>query len=118
MASAFHVVSPAVSREREIYYGADVGTISLAVFVEGPAPKKRPLNDVDEAVASIQRAQYPTDKPETYGAAQVQLRENGRDMVTRGLIEGGSAVESKTVEVVFQPSPTPVSEVIIPYYKR
>jgi hypothetical protein len=110
----FRVLSRAESKESEVYYGADVGTIELVVFREKKV-KEEPklLLDDDEDMALIHRGILPDEPPANLGALRTQLRQD----LKRGVIGSGEAVDIETNKVKFDTDPTPVMAVTIVYYK-
>src|SRR5262249_8163509 len=63
-AEAFRVLSRAASKQNEIYYGADVGTITLSVFSEKRGKEPPPsLNDDAEDLAALHRGAFPSEPP-------------------------------------------------------
>src|SRR5262249_55667081 len=63
-AEAFRVLSRAASKQNEIYYGADVGTVTLSVFSEKRGKEPPPsLNDDAEDLAAIHRSAFPPERP-------------------------------------------------------
>jgi hypothetical protein len=113
---AFRVVSRTESREREVYYGSDVGTITLTVFQERRDKKPQPPRDYlqkDELL--IQRSELPRKEASTFAPLQQSLY----DGLNRGLIvEGGKMVESRIEMVQFQHDPTPVMALTLHYYRK
>ena len=65
---AFHVASPAKSREWEMYYGADVGTMSLVVFQESGERPQASVSDEAVDLAAISRAAFPQEPPRNASA--------------------------------------------------
>lgn len=112
---AFRVLSRAESKENEVHYGADVGTIGLAVFREKRVKEPPKLVNFDEEdMAAIHRGIFPEkDKPRTLAALRQQLR----DDLGRGLIAAGEEIGIQTVKVKFDTDPTPVMAVTVTYYK-
>ena len=111
---AFRVLCRAESKNNEIYYGADVGTIALVVFREkrGRPPEKLP-SDEEEDLAAIHRGMLPSDAPRNLGALEQQLRADA----SRGLIGSGEQIKVETIKVKFDTDPTPVMSATIRYYK-
>jgi len=115
-ALAFRVAGVAESQEREINYGADVGTITMTVFREGKAAKPgKDLLDYDKAYEGIvEKVQRPKEPANNYHALKAQLLADAN----RGLIVEGHPIESVTRTVTFVPDPAPVMCVTVVYYKR
>ncbi len=106
------------SKAREVYYGADVGTISMTVFREKKGPDKPMavvLKEADEAedLAALSRGVFPEEQPRNLAALQAQLR----DSATRGLIAQGEKTSSEVQRVKFNADPIPVMSATITYYK-
>jgi hypothetical protein len=117
-AKEFRVLSRAQSREREFYYGPDVGTVTVTVFREDKQKKSQPskelLSDEAEDLAALNRGVYPSDPAGSLAALKSQLRLGSK---TRGLIEDGKAIESRVEKVTFDFDPTPVMAATITYYR-
>jgi hypothetical protein len=111
---AFRVMSRAESKQNEVYYGADVGTIGLVVFQEKRV-KEEPklLTDDEEDLALIHRGALPDQPPASLAALRQQLRTDS----ARGLIGTGETIDIKTDKVTFDTDPTPVMALTITYYK-
>jgi len=116
--NAFRVLSRAESKESEVYYGADVGTISFVVFREKKA-KEEPklLLDDEEDMALIHRGLLLDQPPANLGALRAQLRQQFRKEGHRGVIGDGEPIGIETNKVEFNTDPTPVMAVTIVYYK-
>jgi hypothetical protein len=112
----FRVLSRAESKKNEIYYGADVGTIALAVFREWKA-KEEPgiLTDEEEDLAALSHGVFPGDRPKNLAALKSRLRSDAS--ATRGLIVGGERVGFETRKVKFVADPTPVMTAVVTYYR-
>jgi hypothetical protein len=116
-AEEFRVASREESRRREVYYGSDVGTISMTVFPQRKE-KKPPLllgyDEKDEQL--IRRSELRPGEKKAASFAQLQQRlYEGLD---RGLIlDGGRMVESRIRVVRFQHEPTPAMTVTLRYYR-
>ena len=114
---AFRVLSKAASKQREMDYGADVGTISLAVFREGPVSPPAAndlLDDLAEDIAVLSRERFPVSTPRNLPALKAQLHRGD----TRGLIAEGELIEGRTRKVKFDANPVPVMSVTITYYRQ
>jgi hypothetical protein len=118
-AEKFRVLSREESKAREVYYGADVGTISISVFREKKG-KDKPvpvltLKEADEAedLAALTRGVFPEETSQNLAALQVQLR----SQETRGLIGEGDKIGSEVQRVKFIPDPVAVMSATITYYK-
>ena len=113
---AFKVLSRAASKEREMDYGADVGTISLVVFREGEVPQPDPsklLDDLADDLAVLSRERFPLETPRNLSALQYQLRDNA----LRGLITEGEVIDRGIRKVKFTAYPIPLMSVTITYYR-
>lgn len=111
----FRVLSRQESKESEVYYGADIGTISLTVFREKRKKVDAPLLNNDEMDMSIvHRGVIPEkDKPKTLAALRSQFSAD----IQRGAIGAGEVVGTKTYKVEFDTDPTPVMALTLTYYK-
>jgi CHAT domain-containing protein len=110
----FRVLSVAESKEREVNYGEDVGTITLTVFRELKGEAEPPeLSDEAEEAASVGRAQLPGRKPINYHALKASLLEEAN----RGLLVPGAKEEGVVQRVTFRPDPIPVMTLTIVYYR-
>ena len=119
-AEQFTALSRAVSRDKEVYYGNDVGTITLTVFAEKQNKEPAPLETVQkslekENVLAVQLGALPTGEAKTLDALQTRMR--GVVSVSRGLIEGGNRIPFDIKAVTFVPEPTPIMSVVISYYR-
>jgi hypothetical protein len=118
-AEKFRVLSRQESKAREVYYGADVGSISMTVFREkkgkGVSAPVLTRNGVEEAedLAALSRGVFPMEQPRNLAALQVQLR----DQATRGLIAEGEKTNSEVQHVKFNADPIPVMSATISYYR-
>lgn len=112
----FRVLSRAESKKNEIYYGADVGTVGLAIFREKKTKEEpRILTDDEEDLVALGRAEFPADLPRSLGALKSRLRADASG--TRGLIVGGERVGVENRKVKFTADPTPVMSATIRYYR-
>lgn len=112
----FKVLSRAASKQREMDYGADVGTISLVVFREGSLSPPRPddlLDDAADDLAVLSRERFPRGTPSNLSALQNQLRGDA----VRGLIAEGEVIGGGTIKAVFTAHPIPVMSATITYYR-
>jgi hypothetical protein len=118
MLEEFRVASREESKQREVDYGSDVGTISMTVFPELRDKKPAPALDFakkDELL--IQRSELPPskEKPGTFAQLQSSLYAG----VDRGLVVDGGKVEASKIEVIpFQRDPTPVMSLTLHYYRK
>ncbi len=113
-ARRFVVKSPKESRENEVDYGDDVGTISLVVYREkGKKPGKGEETEEDRQAAKL-HATDPKDRPRKLGALQYHYEKR---VSVRGLIEEGTRKTASRVEGVrFAVDPVPVLATTIVYY--
>jgi hypothetical protein len=117
-AEEFTVRSREESKQREVYYGADVGMISFVVFREKRAGAKPKLvTDEEEDLAAVYHAAQPAERLDSLELLKQRLRENGKAAQTRGLIEPGKKIAAVTEKVAFDPDPTPVLSAAITYYR-
>ena len=119
-AEQFTALSRAVSRDKEVYYGDNVGTITLTVFAENLSKETPPVEAVNkslekENVLAVQFGAFPTGEAKTLDSLQTKLR--GTVSVSRGLIEGGNHIPFQVNTVNFVPEPTPIMSVVISYYR-
>jgi hypothetical protein len=111
----FRVLSAYESKEREINYGADVGTITMTVFRE--IKGKEAGGDLsDEAAKETVVAKLPAlkERSKNYHALKASLL----DDANRGLIGEGDKVKTQVNVVPFRPDPRPVMCLTVVYYKR
>jgi hypothetical protein len=113
-AKEFSVTSRSRSAEREVYYGPDVGTITLTVFRERRGrPEPPDLSDEGASIEALGPARLPERAPESFAALKAQLLDEG----TRGLIEDGRVIGQRVKAVRFTPDPVPLMSVTVRYYK-
>lgn len=113
---AFQVLSKEESQNMEMYYGLDVGTISMMVFQqseEGPALSLS--EDVPDLLA-VAKAQFPAEPPRNPEALKAQLRHD-EDSGTRGIIADGSDIQQRIQFVRHHWNPEPLMSVVIRYYR-
>jgi hypothetical protein len=113
----FRVASREESKQREVYYGNDVGMITMTVFPERKGKRPAPPRDFehkDEQI--IRRTELPTDKSKTstFGQLQQELYAG----LDRGLIVEGKADPSRVEVQPFEYDPTPVMTLTIRYYRK
>jgi hypothetical protein len=130
-ANAFLVAARAASKELEMYYGPDVGTISLVVFRERTAAAAPPPQEAPELLA-IAKASFP-ERPAKdaadlkvkllHAAAAAQVKTSNQKTAApvaaakpRGVIVHGQAVARQTVPVPFEADPQPILSAVIRYY--
>jgi hypothetical protein len=97
-----------------MYYGADVGTIGLAVFREKKVKDEPRLQtDDEEDMIVLSRGVFPNEKAKNLAALKAQLRTD----IRRNLIEGGKTVDVETRKVAFKADPTPIMTATVTYYR-
>src|SRR5262249_477734 len=99
----FRVLSAPESKAREVNYGADVGTITMTVFVEGKESAPDLAEDAAEKSA-VDKAELPAEPSKSFDSLKAKLLEDAN----RGLIAEGAQVEGKVQVVKFTPAATPV----------
>lgn len=122
-AEEFRVASREESRGLEVYYGPNVGTISLAVFQE--LPSDAPAEPVEVAedgsvvensealdLMAVARARFPQTVPKDAENLKAQLR----PATSRGLIDSGKSIERPVRDEQYRWSPEPVLSIVIRYY--
>jgi hypothetical protein len=119
-AEAFRVLSSEASRENAMYYGADVGTITLVVFRErqggGEAPPS-PINEAEDP-APISRGVFPAEPAKNLSALKRQLVTLARAPKDRGLLLPGTGINATVRRTQdFLPDPTPVMAATLTYYR-
>jgi hypothetical protein len=115
----FRVASRQESRSLEVYYGADVGTISLAAFQELPPdqadlPTEDSSADATNALdaTAIAQAKFPEKPADDLEGLKAQLR----PLQSRGVIDRGQAIASPVRDEKYRWSPEPILSVVIRYY--
>lgn len=118
----FRVASPEESRENEIRYGDDVGTIHMVVFApeKRGVPKDLPGSEKEAVdVAALTRGALPGKKPDSLAALKDKLAEIGEATVkSRGLLEEGAKTPGNVERLTFTPNPVPVTSLTIFYYQK
>jgi hypothetical protein len=110
----FRVLPQVESKEREVHYGEDVGTITLTVFRDrGKAEPPMLLTRAQSKEAAVAAARLPRRSAANLHALKAQLLEEAN----RGLIEPGARTPGKVRRVKFNPDPTPVMTATIVYYR-
>jgi len=102
-AEAFRVLSREESKENEMYYGADVGMITVVVFRERDTETDSQFEGIPEDLRVILEE---SSKPAT-----------AEDLQTRGIVVHGSEVGREILPVKFNADPTPVMAAAIRYYR-
>jgi hypothetical protein len=112
------VLSKAESKDREIDYGSNVGTITLTVFRErrGKAPGGD-LSDETQNTKVLEQAKLPEKKPDNFGALTAQLLADA-NRGGGGLIGEGKPAEGPIRILKFDPDPTPIMSMTVIYYKK
>lgn len=117
-AEAFRVAGQAESRNVEMYYGEDVGTISLAVFREATAHAVPPPTGPDPELGAIAQGWAPAEPGATLPALQQQMRAHALGTETRGLIVPGDGIASRVQFLEKRDwHPEPVMSVVLRYYR-
>ena len=115
----FRVASLVESKQREISYGRDVGTITMTVFREQKAKDRPQLANEDQQYQTVVRNLGEVrDHPKNYLALKAQLLDDANRGGSRGLILPGRREKSTVQTVSFIADPTPVMGVTIVYYKK
>ena len=111
----FRVASVAESRQLEVYYGHDVGTITMTVFRERKDKEELDLNGKYEDV--LKKLPRLTEQPKNHSALVHQLLEaaNRGWGDGRSLIVGGQKEISRVETVTFIPDPDPIMVLTIVY---
>ena len=113
----FRVASREESRGLEVYYGADVGTVSLIVFQEAlpeSATERVELEDNETAdLIAVAQARFPEEPPADAETLKAQLR----PVQSRGVIDRGKPIASPVYTEEHRWSPEPILSVVIRYYR-
>jgi hypothetical protein len=113
----FRVASMAESRAREVYYGRDVGTITLTVFREQTRkPKPMILDDMGQYEIVVKKMTELPTRPKNYNALKAQFLDEVND--PRGLFMPGKLEGSKVDVVSFVADPNPIMCSTIVYYRK
>jgi hypothetical protein len=117
MGEAFQVLSKEESRNMEMYYGPDVGTISIVVFQQTHEAPVLSLSEDSPDLIAIAKAQFPAEPPRNADALKAQLR-NIEDQGLRGIIANGGNIQQP---IKFEPgyhwNPEPLMSAVIRYYR-
>jgi len=110
----FRVASVGESQQREVNYGADVGTITMTVFREqkGPAPKPKLIDEAALNETVVKKVVDLAEAPKNYSALKAQLLEDAN----RGLLVEGERKDSKIAIALIEPDPSPIMALTIVYY--
>jgi len=114
----FRVASAAEAKTIEMYYGRDVGTITMCVFRERKGKVKPKLESDEERSQTVIQKLPEIGKADTYGALKAQLLEEANKDRDRGYIVPGQNVESNVQRVSFNADPNPIMCLTIVYYRR
>ncbi len=111
----FRVASVAESRQREVNYGHDVGTITLTVFREQKRKPRPQFEDEQQQYQTVvtKLTELPK-RPNNYQALKAQLLEDAN----RGLIVEGQREPSQVETVAFVADPLPIMGLTIVYYHK
>jgi hypothetical protein len=112
----FHVASQAQSRELEMNYGRDIGTITMTVFRERKIIA-RPKRFDDPSELAVKKVAQLKERPQNFGALKAMLLEDANRDIGRGLIIPGADIYSKLETVPFIADPTPMMTISIIYYR-
>ena len=134
----FRIATPEESRELEMYYGSDVGLITLELFREvgaGPpvpghkgspeglagGPKKEDvpedLADDSPDLAAIKKGFIPPTTPPDQEARQTQLRSGATVFASRGVITSGHSSRHQIELVDCKLEEQPFRCFVLRYYK-
>lgn len=134
----FRIATPEESRELELYYGSDVGLITLELFREVgvappvPSPKSSPesladdtkkrggaqgLADASPDLAAIKKGFIPPTTPPDQEARQTQLRSGATVFASRGVITGGDESKFQIELVDCKLEEQPFMSFVLRYYK-
>ncbi len=108
----FQVLSRVESKEREVDYGSDVGTLSISVFPEGGPPKLE-LDEARHEAGIVESSKLPRERSKNFGALKAKLLADAN----RGLITEGARVEGAINVVKFHASQTPIMTATATYYR-
>ena len=109
----FKVLSQSESKNREMDYGKDVGTISVTVFPEGAA-KKLVLDQNVRDSELVEASLLPKKASSTFGALKAKLLAGAN----RGLIAEGNVTAGAVKTVRFKCSSTPIMSAVAEYYSK
>lgn len=107
----FKVLSQSESKNREMDYGKDVGTISVSVFPEGEPDKLELDQDVRDSKL-VEASLLPKKASSTFGALKAKLLAGAN----RGLIAEGNVTANAVKTVKFRCSRTPIMSAVAEYY--
>lgn len=126
-AKEFRVASAEESKNLEVYYGEDVGTISMVVFreqlhaderaAEEPAAEAQGEQREDAPdLDAILKAQFPEQTPPDLKALQEALRGADDAVQARGVILGGPEIRQAVETTDKNWEPEPLMSAVIHYY--
>ena len=107
----FKVLGKSASKDREVDYGFEVGTISITVFPETETPKLV-LDDSIRESKIVESAKKPKQPSSTFGALKAKLLASAN----RGLIVEGQRAEGKLTVKNYQFADEPVMTATATYY--
>ena len=110
---SFRVLSLAESKDKELDYGKDVGTITISVFPEGSPPALQ----LDEEVFEnrlVEASRLPKESSSTFGALKAKLLAGAN----RGLIAEGNRAPSVVKAIKFNCSSEPIMVGSATYYSN
>jgi hypothetical protein len=102
----FLVVARSASREHEIFYGSDLGLITLEVFPEQTADAAAS----DGRLSALEAASLPESKPKNPTEAQFKI-----SAAEKNVIEAGARLPHKVERVAFKSAPQPIHSLTIRY---
>ncbi len=112
----FKVLSRHESQKSEMYYGNDVGLISLTVFVEQTGmPPAGDIGDDEADMVAVKRGGFPEGTAGDLGTLRSKLALSANEL--RGVVVDGEKTKHEIQIVQFTPNPTPAMSVVIRYYK-
>jgi hypothetical protein len=115
------VLSRADSKPQEVYYGHDVGLVSLVVYREQGGTVPAPLNGPSDNELAIKAAEVPEKLPPNLFALRAQLRSSGVRSLDRSrgvFVPGKQQFDAPLKMVPFRTDATPVMGVTLRYYAR
>ncbi len=117
-AEAFRVLGIAESRAVEIFYGEDVGTISLTIFREAEDTEEEASGQLAPDLAAIGQGYSPVEPAKTLPALQQELRSFALGGATRGLMVPGQKIDHQIrLQEKRKWHPEPVMSAVLRYYR-
>ncbi|MCA9174380.1 MAG: hypothetical protein KDB14_07835 [Planctomycetales bacterium] len=123
--SQFKVASREESEHLEMYYGADVGMISMTVYAESKDDSGselqrhglKPLDDDAPRVLAIEAGELPANAANDVDLLRSQLYNARTNYASRGVIVGGSRSQRDVLQEDHRWDPQPVISAVIRYYR-